>query len=178
MKSFLFILAPLFLVGFLSAQEAESWRKDGKPMPNTPGMKSKNGFGAALFLTENARIFEDWNKPETPKLTPVEKARRNIPIFTVILFTEPGTNTSGDANVTGDIIVRRPDGGIYGEQRNTVLWKHKYVAHSRGTQLSEGYLAIRIEPKDPAGTYTVEVIVRDHIKNVALTLKATFKVER
>jgi hypothetical protein len=177
-KSFLFILAPLLLIGFLSAQEAQSWRKDSKAVPNTPSMKSKSGFGAALFLTENAQIFEDWNKPETPKFTPVEKARRNIPIFTVILFAEPGTDASGTADVTGDIIVRKPDGSLYGQQKNIVLWKHKYPAHSHATQLSEGYLAIRIEPKDPAGIYTVEVIVRDQIKNVALPLKATFEVAR
>ena len=147
-------------------------------MPNTPSMKSKNGFGAALFLTENAKIFEDWSKPEAPKFTPVEKARRNAPIFTVILFAEPGTDATGTANVTGDIIVRKPDGGVYGEQKNTALWKHKYPAHSHATQLSEGYLAIRIEPNDPSGIYTVEVRVHDQIKNVELSLKRTFYVAR
>jgi hypothetical protein len=178
MKSFLFILSSLLLVEFLSAQEVESWRRDGKPMPNTPSMKAKNGFGAALFLTENAKIFEDWSKPEAPTFTPVDKARRNVPIFTVILFAEPGTDASGTANVTADIVVRKPDGSIYGQQKNTALWRHKYPARSHATQLSEGYLAIRIEPNDPSGTYTVEVRVRDHIKNVELSLNRTFDVAR
>jgi hypothetical protein len=178
MKSFASTLAVVVFVACLSARGAESWLKDGKAAPNTPSMKSKNGFGAQLFLTENAQLFQDWNKPETPKITPVEKARRNIPILTVILFVEPGTDATGNANVTCDIVVRKPDGGIYGKQKDTVVWRHKYLAHSHALQLSEGYMGIRIEPKDPSGTYTVDVIVRDHIKNIQLPLKTTFEVAR
>jgi hypothetical protein len=178
MKSFAFTLAVVVLVGCFSAQGAESWQKDGKAARNTASMKSQNGFGAQLFLTENAKVFQDWNKPETPKITPVEKARRNVPILTVILFAEPGTDTAGNANVTCDIVVRKPDGEIYGQQKDTVVWRHKYLAHSHALQLSEGYMGIRIEPKDPSGTYTVEVIVRDHIKNIQLPLKTTFEVAR
>ena len=176
MKPFFFILKVVLLIGLLPAQGAESWQKDGKPAPDTPSMKSKNGFGAQLFLTEDAQVFQDWNKPETPKITRVEKARRNIPIHTVILFVEPGTDTTGTANVTCDIVVRKPDSGIYGQQKDTVVWRHKYLSHSHALQLSEGYMGIRIEPKDPSGTYTVEVIVRDHIKNIRLSLKTTFEV--
>lgn len=178
MKPFSFILAVVLLIGLLPAQGAESWQKEGKAAPNTPSMKSKNGFGAQLFLTENAQVIQDWNKPEVPKITPVEKAQRSVPIFTVILFVEPGIDASGIANVTCDIVVRKPDGGIYGERKNTVVWKHKYLAHSRALQLSEGYMGIRIEPKDPSGTYTVEVVVRDHLKKVQLPLKTTFQVAR
>jgi hypothetical protein len=37
-------------------------------------------------------------------------------------------------------------------------------------------MGIRIEPQDPSGTFTVEVIVRDHIKKVELSLKEIFEV--
>ena len=178
MKPFPFVFAVVLLMTLLPARGAESWQKDGKPAPNTPSMKSKNGFGAQLFLTENAQVIQDWNKPETPKITPAEKARRNVPIFTVLLFVEPGIDPAGMANVTCDIVVRKPDGSVYGQQKNTVVWKHKYLAASHALQLSEGYMGIRIEPKDPSGIYTVEVIVRDHIKNIQLPLKATFKVAK
>jgi hypothetical protein len=153
---------------------AEGWQA----CAGRPWYEIQKWFGAQLFLTENAQVFQDWNKPETPKITPVEKVRRNVPIFTVILFVEPGTDTTGVANVTCDIVVRKPDGGIYGQQKNTVLWRRKYLAHSHVLQLSEGYMGIRIEPKDPSGTYSVEVVVDDHIKNVHLPLKTTFEVAR
>jgi hypothetical protein len=38
-------------------------------------------------------------------------------------------------------------------------------------------MGIRIEPKDPAGTYTAEVVVRDNVKKRELHLKRTFTVK-
>ena len=35
-------------------------------------------------------FFDDWNKPEPPHLPKPSEARRNIPIFTAILFVDPG----------------------------------------------------------------------------------------
>jgi hypothetical protein len=180
MKSLSLILLIVLPVSLLVAQDANSWRKDGKAVADTANMKSKNGFGAQLFLTESAQFFEDWSKPETPKLTTLEKekARRNTPVFTAILIVDPGTDASGAANVTCDIVVRKPDGTVYGEQKDVIGWKGKYIAPAHNLQLTEGRMGIRIEPKDPSGIYTVEAIVRDNIKKVKLPLKATFEIPK
>ncbi len=112
-------------LSLMVGQDVNSWRKDGKPVTDTANMKSKNGFAAELFLTESAQFFEDWRKPETPKLTTLkkDKARRNVPIFTAILFADPGIDANGAADVTCDIVIRRPDGTVYGEQKDVVGWK-------------------------------------------------------
>jgi 2-oxo-4-hydroxy-4-carboxy--5-ureidoimidazoline (OHCU) decarboxylase len=161
----------------LLGEDSNTWLKDGKRVADTPSMKSKNGFGAQLFLTESAQFFEDWNKSETPKLPTLEKdkAHRNVPLFTAILFVDPGLDATGLANVTCDIVVRKPDGSVYGEQRNIVGWKGKYLV-PHNLQLTQGRMGIRIEPQDPSGTYTVDVTVRDHIKKIELPLKATFEI--
>jgi hypothetical protein len=39
-------------------------------------------------------------------------------------------------------------------------------------------MRIRIEPQDPPGTYTVEVVVRDNIKKIEVPLEATFEVRK
>ncbi len=180
MKSLSLFLLIVLPVSFLVAQDTNAWRQDGKTIADTPNMKSKNGFGAQLFLTESAQFFEDWNKPDTPKLTTLEKnkARRNVPIFTVILFVDPGTDANGAAEVTCDIIVRKPDGTVYGEQKDVVGWKGKYIVPAHNLQLTEGHMGIRIEPQDPSGIYTVEAIVRDKIKKIELPLKASFEVPK
>src|SRR6266571_1134400 len=176
MKSLFLTSLTALLVSPLIAQDANSWRKDGKAVADTPNMKSKGEFGAQLFLTESAQFFEDWNKPETPKLTTLEKPRRNVPIFTAILFVDPGIDASGAANVTCDITVRKPDGTVYGEQKDVVGWKGKYIAPAHNLQLTEGRMGIRIEPQDPSGIYTVEVLVRDNIRKIELPLKTTFAI--
>ena len=178
MKFTIVILATMLISTSLPGKDANTWLKDGKPAADTPNMKSKDGFGAQLILTESAQFFDDWDKPETPRLQTLEKnrAHRNVPVFTAITFVDPGTDASGSVNVTCNIVVRKPDGRIYGEQKDVVGWKGKYVVPPHHLQLSQGHMVIRIEPQDPSGTYSVEVTVRDHIKKIELPLKATFKV--
>jgi hypothetical protein len=52
------------------------------------------------------------------------------------------------------------------------------LAPAHNLQLAQSRMAVRIEPQDPSGTYTVEVSVRDNIKKIELLLKQTFVVER
>lgn len=178
MKSLSLLLLITLSVSPVLGQEANSWRKDGKAANETANMKSKDGFGAQLFLTEDAQFFQNWHKPETPRLTTLEKdkARRNVPIFTVILFVDPGTDASGAADVTCDIVVRKPDGTVYGEQKDMAGWRGNYIVPAHNLQLSAGRMGIRIEPQDPSGIYTVEAIVRDNIKKIELPLKTSFEI--
>ena len=171
----LFLTAVLFGTS-LHGDDSTAWRRDGKPVADTPYMKSKKGFGAQLHLTQSPQFFEDWNKPGTPNLKTLEKAHRNVPLFSIILFVDPGTDSKGSVDVTYDMVIRKPDGSIYGEQKNAVGLKGKFVIPAHDLQLAQERMGIRIDNQDPSGTYTVEVTVRDHIKKVDLPLKATFKV--
>ena len=172
-----FLIAVLYCAS-LQGDDSTAWRKDGKPASDTPNRKSKNGFGAQLILTEDAQFFADWNNPETPNLTMLKKnkAHRNVPLFSAILFVDPGVDSTGSMDVTYDIVIRKPDGSIYGEQKDFVGLKGKYVVPAHDLQLAQERMGIRIDNQDPAGTYTVEVTVHDHIKKVELPLKATFEV--
>ena len=174
-----FLIAVLFGAS-LHGEDSTAWRKDGKPAADTPNMKSKNGFGAQLYLTQSAQFFEDWNKPGTPNLTELKnnRAHRNAPLFSAILFVDPGIDSKGSVDVTYDIVIRKPDGSIYGEQKDFVGLKGKYVAPAHSLQLAKERMGIRIDSQDPSGTYTVEVMVRDHIKKVELPLKAAFEVAK
>ena len=175
MKTFHRLLASLLLLFSTPVHGADSWQKDGKPAANTASMKSKAGFGAQLFLTQDTGVLDKWNSPEPPKVTPVTMARRDLPVITVLLFAGAGVSSSGRADVTCDFIAYKPDGSVYGKQLNAVVWK-RAVPRQSGIQLSEGYMGIRIEPKDPSGKYKVEARVHDHIKKVDLVLKTTFQV--
>jgi hypothetical protein len=175
MKTIVLFLVALLTFTSLRAQSPKTWRKEGESIADTDGMKSKDGFGAQLWLIESAKFFDDWNKPEPPPINPTQEARRNVPIFTAIIFVDPAIDATKRAKVACHVIVRKPDGTVYGEE-DLVGWDGKYIVPRGNLQLAQGYMGIRIEPKDPAGTYTVEATVRDDIKKVELKLKATFKV--
>jgi hypothetical protein len=40
------------------SQNQYGWTQNGKPVPDTDNMKSKKGFGAALWLINDPSIFE------------------------------------------------------------------------------------------------------------------------
>ena len=169
------ILLVLILVA-APAFGQESWQKDGKATPDTESMRAKDGFGAQFILTESTKVFDDWNKPKTPHVITLKnnEAHRGVPFFTVLLFSNPGIDSKGNADVTAEITIRKPDGKIYGTE-DLAVWKGKSQA-TREIQLSREKLGIRIAPEDPGGTYTVEADVKDNVKNVELRLKTIFVV--
>ncbi|MDD5350572.1 MAG: hypothetical protein PHQ12_10210 [Chthoniobacteraceae bacterium] len=156
-------------------KDQRTWQQNGQPIGDQPNMKVRNGFGAQLFLTEDTAFFENWNKPATPHLHNVTQARRNIPVHTVLLLTNPGLDAN-TANVTADITVLKPDGSVYANTPNVTCWKGKYNAPSANLQLAQGHMAIRIEPQDPAGHYTVRILIRDRVKQVEIPLETGFDV--
>ena len=129
-----------------------------------------------LLLIDDSKFFEDWKKPEPPRFRTIDKATRMIPVHAVILFAGPGTNSAGNAHVLCDVKVLKPDGSTYGEQTALVGHESK-IASPKHLMLASERLVVRIEPHDPAGTYTVEAIVHDKIRNVDLSLKRQFTVE-
>jgi hypothetical protein len=161
----------------LAKGKRPQWNDDGRTIPDSENRKSEKDFGAQLLLTEDTKFFDDWNKPETPQLNTTERARRMVPLHTVLLFSNPGLDQSESADVTADITVRKPDGSIYADQKDLPCWKGKYQAPPFSLQLAQGRLGIRIEPNDPGGTYLVEVKIRDNIKKVELKLRKTFVVD-
>ncbi|HEY5296935.1 MAG TPA: hypothetical protein VIK59_03330 [Verrucomicrobiae bacterium] len=137
-----------------------------------------NGFGVQFALTEDESLFANWDKPAPPHYTPIFIARRGVPIFTVVVFAGVGLQKDGSANVTFDAVIHKPDGSIYGRQTDMVGVQGRIDPSPKTLQLCRDYMGIRIEPKDPAGTYTVEVFVKDNIKKLELHLKRTFIVEK
>lgn len=81
--------------------------------------------------------------------------------------------------MTCDVVVRKPDGTVYGEQQKDMVgWKGNYNFPAHAIQLTEEHMGIRIEPQDPSGVYTVEAIVHDNIKKINLSLKTTFEIPK
>ena len=136
-----------------------------------------NGFGVQFFLVEGEKFFSDWEKPEPPRIAPISVGKRGVPICTAVIFVGAGLKPDGSADVTYDTVVRKPDGSVYANDKNLVGAQGKIDPAPKALQLARDFTGIRIEPKDSAGVYTVEVVVRDNVKKVELRLMRKFTVE-
>ena len=143
---------------------------------NTDNIKSKGDFGAQLWLVQGLQFFQDWRKPQTPAIDPVAIAPRGQQIYTAIILYGIAHDTADLSNVSYDVVVRRPDGSVYSEHKNMVGWEDLAPASSHELELGHDYVGIDISPTDPAGLYSVEVTVFDHVSGVTLPLKQTFVV--
>ena len=173
-----YILAIVAVVILLPANAQTQPTSETSPTKEE-NVKASKGFGASLWLTDDADFFDNWNKESAGVLVrPAETATIGKPIFTVITFANPGADSNGLCNVTGDIVVKKPDGSVYGDTIDANFWKNLPPPPPVQIQLAYDYLVIAIEAKDPSGTYTVEAKVIDQVNDIQLTLLKSFQVNQ
>ena len=157
-----------------SPDKDDGWLQNGKPVPDSDNIKSKNGFGAQLWIIHDRSFFDDWNKPGTPDLPITETVMRNKPVFIVFLFINPGLDQESRAHVTADVTIRSPDGKMYGDFKDIEIWRRRYAAPRNGIQLAVDNLGLKIEDGEQLGVYQIEATITDHIAKTTLELKTAF----
>ena len=158
-------------------QEEQGWSENGEPIPDSDNIKSRNGFGAQLWVINDEKFFEDWTKPETPHLPITKRAHRNKVVFVIILFINPGVDEDVQADVVMDVKITGPDGSIYGDFKDVEVWQGSDKVPANHIQLAAGHLGLKIEDTDQLGQYTIEAVVKDRIKNVSLPLRTELIAE-
>jgi hypothetical protein len=171
------LVSCLVLLLASAAQNSRSQlMKEGKAVTG-PNIGSSAGFTAQLWMTEHEEFFREFAQGGAVKFDGTSHVRRDVPVFLTFFITGPGIDASGAADVVADIIIRKPDGTTYFEGKDAPCWSGKYP-YSESTQVADAKIKLRIEPKDPAGKYTVEATVRDKIKKAVVTLRKSFDVAK
>lgn len=150
------------------------WWQNGKPVPDSDNIKSKDGFGVQMWITNDESFFDDWKKPETPKLRFTETAIRNKKVFIIFLFINPGLDQSSTANVIADVLIKAPDGEIYGSFKDMEIWQRVYDTPRNSIQLGVGHLGLVIEDGEQLGTYKIEAVIKDELKAITLKVQTEF----
>jgi len=173
-------LTNFFAVAFilmLSFPLSSQWWSGNEKVADEAWRKGKQDFGAMLILTPDVeQFYEDWSKPQTPKIVTAETTKRNKPITAVVLFTGCKAE-SGNCDIRVDFMILKPDGSEYGSQKDVPAWVKKPGSPKGIIQVSEASLGIVIEPNDPPGKYTVKATVRDMNSKVSLELVQAFTID-
>ena len=141
-------------------------------------METKGGFSAQFWMTTDEQIFTTWAKSSAIRnLKPNIEVKRNTPIFLALFMANPGIRNAAKqgepprpvSNVTFDLYVINPAGTLTLADKQRMGW--------RGTAPSPGlvYLAkdrgvVSFEAIDPAGEYTIAVIIHDNVRKVDIKL--------
>jgi len=171
----------LFFVVFLLiacvAFAQERWHDEhGHATPDTDARKSISGFGGWVLITADAAWQAKWETPShtAPRLTEAKNVSRGQRIFILTFFANPRLNSAGEANITCDIDVTRPDGTTSTHQTDAGCFKGVLKTAPRYTYLSAPVLGFVGDPGDPAGEWLVRVTLKDNIGHVVVPLKSSF----
>ena len=166
----------LLLFCALSTQAAdisEKWFTHGRFIQESESQRTTNGLSARLDFTVDPNFLTDWRQ----NWTSVSTIKHDGGLI-VVLFV--ATDPSVPEDYSFDLRVLKPDGTIDSFSTNQVAVKHSGNPDSGPGQLHlepcHKFTEIDIDPPDPYGDYTVEVVLRDNATKKSLTLKKTFNV--
>jgi hypothetical protein len=122
-----------------------------------------------MATTNPEKFYAEWAKP-TPgvKLEAQTTAKRGQVLQTFLLFKGCKADAKGDCQLSADYLVTDPEGKTYADQKDVDVWRGKPAPPLEVFQLSLGNMALRFEPKDPLGGYTVRIAVTDRVSGVTL----------
>ena len=171
------LTAAIAVILIASSVAHAQWKKDGKPVEDTPDRKSVGVFGGHLLVVEDPRGFiADWQKPKTPQINPVSKVKRGELVGAFVLFAGCKPNAEGNCNSEVDFSLYRPDGTLHAERKAQPLWKQQ-APPQQNTQLSTAILGMRFEKDDENGEYKIKAKVSDLNAGISFELETTIRLQ-
>jgi hypothetical protein len=158
----------------------DGWKdQQGRPVPNSDAQKAVDGFGGLLIVTSDADWEEKWNtQPDTvPHFNQAKTVGMGKKIFALTFFTNPQLDSSGDADITCDIDMTRPDGSSSFHQNDVVCFKGALKGKPYYLYLSAPVVEFIGEQGDPFGEWRVSITLKDNIRHVSLPLKTSFVLQ-
>lgn len=172
MKSTLLLL--LFAVSVHAADISEKWFANGRFIEESDSQRTTNGMSARLDFTIDPNALTDWRE----KWTSVSSIKHDGGLIVVLFLA---TDPSVPEDYSFDLRVLQPDGKVVNISTNQVAMKHTGNP-GRPSQVhlepSNKVTEIDIDPADPYGVYTVEVVLRDNASKKSMTLRKSFTVEK
>ena len=175
----IFLIA-IFYVSMLSAaiatDEGGWFDRDGNPVPDSDEMKSADGFGGWLVVTPYEGWEAEWNTPSehVPNFKTIKEVRVGEALAILPFFINPKLDSNGFARVQCDIRIIKPDQTVSVDEANIDCFTYKLTKNPRSIWLSTLTLKYIGELEDPKGTWLVELVLRDMVRNITIPLKTSF----
>jgi hypothetical protein len=124
-----------------------------------------------LVLTIDGSVSDRWEhttsgqKINVPEASTVVKQQM---LWACVFFSHCAHDAKGNANVTYDVRVTKPDGGVYYEGKGLDGW-NLASGDETGVLLAKTLFAVSFDPPDPLGEYTVLITVHDSISGASAT---------
>lgn len=134
---------------------------------------NKDGLQIHFLLIKDKNFFEEWKKPDLPTITFVDTYKRGEEVIPIILFSTDGKDDNGNADLTYDIKIVKPDGSTYGHFEQLEIWKDEPAPMMH---LVRQPVVIHLEKNDPIGIYKISSVVYENNKKAKVNFDLSFQV--
>jgi len=143
-------------------------------------IQSSNDFTGALLATTDQDWREKWNTPpETvPGFTKAGKVPIGKPVTILTFFANPQLDAEGKAQVRCDLRIIAPDGKLAYEQKDVTCYAGAIKGNPYAMRLAAPTVTFSGDDDDQPGNWSIEVMLRDAIRKVELSLKTSFELHK
>ena len=151
------------------------WFTKGHFIEESESQRMTNGFGGRLDFTTDPDFLNHWRE----RWHPVSGIRHAGGLYVVLFLV---SNPMAQEDYTFDLTLKNPAGEISTLATNQVASKHPFILGDSPENVTKlvlcpQFTAIQMDPPDPLGTYTVELLLRDNLTKKSLILRRQFTVE-
>lgn len=153
------------------------WKNDrGEAQPDTASRQSKNDFGGWLFATTDEDWQAKWRTPPShvPRFNEAKAVRIGQKVFVLIFFANPALTSENKASIRCDLKIARPDNTTSIDARNLACFDGPIDGSPYSVFLSAPVIEFVGEAGDPLGTWVVEVVLTDALRDTTLALRTSF----
>jgi len=134
----------------------------------------EDGLEIGCLLMKGTSLLYEWAKPKTPVLSHTSTYQRGDTVITALFVGTEAKDKNGDADVTYDITIFKPDGSIYGDFKQLDLWRN---APAPMFELVQQPIVIKLEDNDPLGVYKISITVHENNLKKQVDFKMSFLVQ-
>lgn len=151
-----------------------------KPLGADSALQSSNDFTGALLATTDVDWREKWDTPpETvPGFTQAGKVPIGKPVTILTFFANPQLDAEGKAQVHCDLRIIAPDGKLAHEQKDVTCYAGAIKGNPYAMRLAAPTITFSGDDDDQPGNWSIEVMLRDAIRKVELSLKTSFELHK
>ena len=131
------------------------------------------------MVTPDQDWEEKWKTPSDtiPYFSETKSVSFGKKIFVLIFFSNPALSQNGEASVTCDLEVIRPNGTYSIQQSDLVCFKGVLNGPQTNLYLSAPVIVFVGESGDPPGKWEVRVTLKDQVKSTAMQLETSFTLQ-
>jgi hypothetical protein len=175
---FSFVLSGLLCISSAHAQSPIWQNNEGKPLPETEAMKSQDGFAGSILAVTDTDWKQKWETPPetTPSFNKASVVSYGTKVFILIFFSNPAQDEQQNSNIRCDLKITDPKGFEILSKQDMACFSGRIAGNPFNQYLSAPVISFAGDPDDPAGTWVVEVKLRDEIRRIELPLRTTFEL--